>query len=220
MTKSTSQYEQLLGELETMAKALPAESGEGGSAASAAAGGGGGEGGELTDEQKAAAAAEAAEASKGGEPMAKSFKVKMPDGTEVDALDGAEMVKALTDQVGSLETNVGQMMTSVVGLLKKQGEALANTSTMLKSLQEDMAKLGGQGAGRKAMVAITEKPDPTQMAKANAGGGGMNPTEFMAKANEAWKAGKLSGDEISLAETYINRAEQPPVDIVRKVIAA
>lgn len=221
MTKKTSQFDQLVDELDLLAKALPAESGEGGSATQAAAGGGGGEGGDdETDEQRAAALAAAAkkEGGESGDPMAKSFKVKLPDGTEVDAMDGAEMVKSLTGQLSSLEEGVGKTLAAVVGVMKKQGETLNAMATMTKSLQEDLAKLGGQGAGRKAVLTVAEKPDPTQMAKSTPQGMGAN--EFMAKANEAWKAGRLSGDEISLVETYVNRSEQPPESIVRKVISA
>lgn len=214
-------FDKLMGELSLlaadqgeMAKALPADDGkdedkiqaaaaEGGLDAGAAGAGEGGEGAAGEGEGEGAA------------PMAKSFKLTLEDGTEIEAQDGAEMVKALGDRLTTTEANMAKALGSAIDLIKGQAD-------MMKSMQTQMAKLAGEGRGRKAVLSVVEKPAPgaaaTTMAKSLAPEG-VSPDVFFAKALDAQKAGRISGTDIAVAEASINRGEQVPAHIVQRVMA-
>lgn len=208
--KKPTQFDLLCGELDTMAKALPAETGEDDTQIQAAANEGGDGGGDDMDEDgKSKAKAE-------GEPMAKSFEVTLPGGERAEAIDATEVIKSLQEQVVGLEGTMAKALGSAVELLKKQGENLAAQSTMVKSLNEQVAALRGEGRGRKAVVAITEKPGATSLAKSDPDG--VTPEVFMVKAMEAFNAKRLTGTEVAVAEACINRGQQVPAHIVSRVL--
>ena len=93
-----SQFNELLAELETLAKAQPADGDQ--KIAAAAAEGGAGAPDDEDDEGEADPAAGNGEPDGDeGKPMAKSFRVTMPDGTEQEAVDGTALVKSLGDRL-------------------------------------------------------------------------------------------------------------------------
>jgi hypothetical protein len=130
-----------------------------------------------------------------GTPMAKSFKLKLDDGTEVDAVDGTGMLKAL----GARDERGAAALTKVFAILNARGE-------MLKSLQGDVARLSGAG-GRAAKA--------REIAKSAASD--VTPEQFFAKALSAQAAGKLSSEDIARAESHLNRGLAVPTDIVARV---
>ena len=206
-------FEKLMAELsslstdqETMAKALPADDGK--------------------DEQKIRAAAEdgglgdgdadnnggmpGGDNDDGGKPMAKSFKFTLEDGTEVEAQDGSELVKSLGERLDATETTMAKALGQAVDLIKGQGE-------MIKSMQDQIKKLSGEGRGRKAVVSIVEKPGPGEGVMAKSESQGMSHEQFFAKALTAQKEGRLSGTDIAIAESCLNRGEAIPANIVARV---
>jgi len=220
-----SQFDQLMAELgqlgqdqEQMAKALPADDGKDDAniQAAAAEGGLGGEGGG----EAAAGAGEGGEAAetdkdKGGEgaAMAKSFQLTLEDGTVIEAQDGTEMVKALGDRLSSTETMMAKALGDTLALVKGQAD-------MIKSLGEQVKKLSGEGRGRKAVLSVIEKPAPAAatMAKSQQAEG-VTPEIFFAKALDAQKAGRVSGVDIAVAESCLNRGVAIPENIVQRVMA-
>lgn len=220
-----SQFDQLMTELsqlgqdqEQMAKALPADDGKDDAniQAAAAEGGLGGEGGG----EAAAGAGEGGEAAdadkdKGGEgaAMAKSFQITLDDGTVIEAQDGTEMVKALGDRLSTTETMMAKALGDTLALVKGQAE-------MIKSLGEQVKKLSGEGRGRKAVLSVIEKPAPAAatMAKSQQAEG-VTPEIFFAKALDAQKAGRISGVDIAVAESCLNRGVAIPENIVQRVMA-
>ena len=185
-------FDALIAEIDGLAKAMP-----------------------TRDEAKIAAAAGVDPAAAGGdapaveapasedEPgMAKSFKVTLEDGTEVDAMDGAALVKALTDRTERLEGNLAKALTSLTTLVKSQGE--------------ELAKLRTSAAPRKTVLTITEKPAAT-LAKSEPAN--ISTDEFMAKAMTAFTAGKITGRDVAIAEQSINAGQQPPADLIRTILA-
>jgi hypothetical protein len=209
MTTETGAFDALLGELGDLAKALPTDAGGEGDAAIAAAAAEGG-----TD----VPAGEGAEGTEGeskdkGEPFGKSFTIKLDDGTEVEAVDGAQLIKSLVDRV---ETNEGAMAKALglaVGLIKGQGE-------LIKSLTDQVGKLNSQGVGRKAILSIAEKaPAATELAKSIPDANAVTGEEVMAKAMIAQSAGRITGLDVIKLEGSINRGMQPPEDILRRVYA-
>jgi hypothetical protein len=206
-------FEKLMAELSslstdqaTMAKALPADDGK--------------------DEQKIQAAAEDGGLGDGdadnnggmpdgnkddeGVPMAKSFKFTLEDGTEVEAQDGSELVKSLGERLDATETTMAKALGQAVDLIKGQGE-------MIKSMQDQIKKLSGEGRGRKAVVSIVEKPGPGEGVMAKSESQGMSHEQFFAKALTAQKEGRLSGTDIAIAESCLNRGEAIPANIVARV---
>ena len=211
-------YEALLAqmqEVQAMTKALP-KPGEGDDAAKiqaaaadgagGAGGGKGGNGGGNTEEN---------DDPDGDEMMGKSLKIKLDDGTEVDALDGTELVKSL---IARMDTDAGvaqQVIGGALSMIKAQGEIIAAQDKVLKSLQADVAALGRQGAGRRSVVSVAPAPaqqSQQQMAKSMPG------EEFMAKSLEAQKAGRISGMDVSIIEGYLNSGAQVPERYVSRVM--
>lgn len=237
-----NQFETLLQEIQvldsTVAKALPAN-GEDDAAIQAAAGeggeGGSGDGGKAAEgegkDDKGDKGAEGEGKGDDDKPMAKSLTIMGADGKPVEVQDATEMLKALNDRIDGMGTDVGGAMTALVGLVKKQGEALVQFGGMFKSLTEGVAKLGGQGAGRKAVVTLVQKgsvPDNVTAkggagagARATGGGDGkisMDSEEFMLKALDAQKASVITGLDVSICEASLNNGKPPPEDIATKVL--
>jgi hypothetical protein len=152
-------------------------------------------------------------------PLAKSLTVTLEDGTTVEAEDATELVKSLTENFGALterfdasESVLAKALGQTVTLLKAQ-------STLITDLQKQVKAIAGEGRGRKAVLTVVEKPAGGTMAKG--GQEGMNPNEFMAKAESQFKAGKISGTEISFIESAFNRGsfDLSPA-LIAKVTAA
>lgn len=202
-----SEFDKLLGELETLAKAQPAGNGDDKIVAAAAAAGQG-EGEEMSDEERAAA--EAAAAGGEGGDMAKSFEVTLADGTKVQAQDGTALVKALQDRVEATEGVLAKALETAVDMLKSQGARLAAAEAVI-------AKMSSEGKGRKAVLTVVEKPSATSMAKSQAEEG-MKPEEFMAKALDAQKLGRITGMDVAVAEANLNRGQEVPADIIKRVL--
>lgn len=175
---------------------------------------------EPSDEDKLKAAAEAeeaaaAEAAAGKQPLAKSLQVTLADGTVVDAEDGTELVKSLMDQVSGLEGVMAKALGAAVGLIKKQGEQLVATDTLVKSLQAKVTELSGEGRGRKTMVTVMDKPG--QLAKSETPG--MTAPEFMAKSHAAFKDGKINGTELTIIDVSLRQGALPDAGLISKVMA-
>ncbi len=205
-----SKFDELLGELETLAKAQPADDGDEKIVAAAAEGGGQGAGEPDGDEDEEGLEGEG----KGGAPMAKSFKVTLADGTEMDAQDGTALVKSLQDRIEASEDVLGKALSQAVSLIKSQGEQIAALAGKVKAL-------GGEGKGRKALVSIADKPGAgTSLAKSDGGEGGLSPEEFMMKALDAQKAGRITGADVSIAEAHLNRGQPVPANIIAGVLKA
>lgn len=214
--KLMSELTQLQTDQESLAKALPADDGKDEAKIQAAAAEGGLGDGDA-DDMGGAPDGDADDASVAkGKPMAKSFQLTLEDGTTVDAQDGTEMVKALQDQITATETTMAKALGQAVDLIKGQGE-------MIKSLSERIAKLSGEGRGRKAVLSVVERPSPdastATMAKSHAQPSGVTPDAFFAKALVAQREGRISGSDIALAETMLNRGQQIPAEIVQRVMA-
>lgn len=219
-----SQYEKLLEELETMAKAMPGDDGADDDKIQAAAAAanpdadGDGEndvtGDNLNTEGSEGLGDEGEGEGDGDdkETMGKSFALKLEDGTELEAIDGTELVKSLMARVESNEGTVMKALGTAVDLLGKQGN-------MIKSLQDEVKKLAGEGRGRKTVVSVSEKPVAgATMAKSQGAADGLSANEFMAKALAAQASGRLTGLDVARAESALNKGLPVPQDVVNRVI--
>lgn len=216
-----SQYEKLLEELETMAKAMPGDDAADDDKIAAAAANanpdadGDGDndvtGEHIEPDGDEGAGAEGGDGD-GDETMGKSFALKLDDGTELEAIDGTELVKSLMARVESNEGTVMKALGTAVDLLGKQGN-------MIKSLQDEVKKLAGEGRGRKTVVSVSEKPVAgATMAKSQGAADGLSANEFMAKALAAQASGRLTGLDVARAESALNKGLPVPQDVVNRVI--
>lgn len=205
-----SQFDELLAELSaaseeqnTLVKALPAEDGKDDKEIQAAAA----EGDTDADEENP----EDHEEPDGdeGKPMVKSVTA-MVDGEAVEAIDATDLIKSLVERADKTDDVLAKALASTVSTIKAQGE-------MIKSLTAQVQKMSGQGTGRKAVLTVIEKPVAGEvMAKSEQG---MTPQDFMAKANAAFSAGKLSGIELTTADVSIRSGTPIPAGIIAKALS-
>jgi hypothetical protein len=169
----------------------------------------------------AGAAGEGAEGGEGegegDESLGKSFQFELANGEKVDAIDGTELIKSLTAQVGALtgrldesESTLLTVLTTATDLIKSQGAAINDLNTKV-------AELGNSGRGRKAIVAVIAKPE-ADLAKAEEPQG-LTRNEFMLKAEAAFERGAMRGLDISMIETSFNKGLPVPENIRNRVLA-
>lgn len=202
-------FEALLGELDLL-KSMPADDATMGGADDATAGGdgdgdegggdgdGGGDGGE------------------GDEAFGKSFKVTLADGTEAEAYDGTAMMKSLrTDLLGLQGDNeaLAKALGGAVEAIKAQREAIISQGTLIKSLQADLAKLAGQGSGRRSVLNVLEKTATTAPASPSGAAQKITPAGFMAKALSLQKTGELNATDVARCEMNLNKFGELPPDL-------
>lgn len=202
-------FEQLLGDLEELRKAQAApEDAEG--------------------DEKIQAAAEDAEAgdSDGGleegdgqgedededEPMGKSFPVTLADGQVIDAVDGTELVKSLMADVAAMRGGVEQDRASLGKAMSVMAEIIEEQGSLIKSLQERVEALANGGRGRKSTVVV----DPAELAKSLPAVAATGP-EVLAKCEAAFHAGRITGMDLAMAESAVNRGLPVSAQIVARL---
>lgn len=203
-------FEALLGELDLL-KSMPSNDATMGGADDATAGGAGdgGEGGGGEEDG-------GREGDEGDEAFGKSFKVTLADGTEAEAYDGTAMMKSLrTDLLGLQGDNeaLAKALGGAVEAIKAQREAIISQGTLIKSLQADLAKLAGQGSGRRSVLNVLEKTATTAPAAASGGAQKITPQGFMAKALSLQKSGELNATDVARCEMNLNKFGQLPPDL-------
>lgn len=154
---------------------------------------------------------DAVEKTKGGEAMTKAFTMKLEDGTEVDAIDGTELVKSLMARAEESEGRFMIFTKSVTALL-------AGQTDLIKSLQGQVHTLSNMGRGRKAVVTVVDKTTTAGAAGATEEAG-MKPEEFMAKALRAQSEGRLSGLDIIKSGDRIYKGVMPEDHVIAAVQA-
>lgn len=178
-------------------------------------------GADADDEKIAAAAAEADDGKKDdedddkdGKPMAKSFQITLEDGTVVEAVDGADMIKSLMDRVEKNEGDTVAALSAAVETVKAQGE-------LIKSLVGRFDDLSGQARPRKAVLVAVDKPAAVadQLAKSQGQGGTITSEQLMAKAMDARAQGRVSGMDIAVAEQEINAGRAPNDAFIKAVLS-
>jgi len=140
--------------------------------------------------------------------LSKSLTVIGNDGKPVEMIDATEMLKSLNTEV----QGHGTVFQKIFGVVSKQQD-------MIKSLQETVAKLGGNGTGRKSVVMAIDKPfigqDMTKSAPAAEGV--MNFEEFMVKSHAAYAAQKITGQELNTIDVCRRQGQAPSAELIRKV---
>lgn len=211
--------EELDAEAEKMAKAMtPDEKQAGDDKKIAAAADDAGNEGKPTDDKKAEGAAgagpgEKEEDDEQDEVFGKSFEIEV-DGKKMRAFDGAEAVNRLATRIQATEKDLSKALGVSVDLIRKMSVRMDTMQKALDEANKTISEIANTGRGKKSVSADLAKSLPGDNKNA------VSPTEFMAKALDLQKAGKLSGFDVSLAETSLNRGLPIPERIMKAVANA
>lgn len=200
MSEKTA-YEELLGELEVLAKAQDNDD----AMIQAAAGEGEGEP-DDDEEQQGAGEGEGEGEPDDDELMGKSFTAVIA-GQEVEAIDGTGLVKALMTKIDDRESGFAKVMGAAVALIKSQGEQI----NLLKS---EVARIGNEGRGRRSALTVHEKPAQSGIdtqPQLTAG-------ELMAKANSAADAGRITWREAAQVDTALRLGQAPDSGLLSRIV--
>lgn len=162
-------------------------------------------------------------------PMVKSFKLQLEDGSEMEAFDGTEMVKALTERIDAdnekflksfgsaleLVTQLTKALTETRGDLASTKEDVKSQKETIETLQKSLKSLGAQGRGRMSTVSVLEKPTGKPVEKPA-------PTrqEIMSKAMSALSAKRITGSEATRLEAALNAGVSPQKDVLERIFSA
>lgn len=189
--KQPTAFDQLLGELGEMKKALPAA--------------------DVTETATTAVAAVAAgegDPATTTEPLAKgAFQVTLADGSVVEAQDGTELVKALFTRVDNQEDLMVKALGGTIDMVKSLTGMVNSQDKLIKSMQADLARIGGQPAGRKTLLTVHEQVN-TMTKSLTQETAAPTPAEIMAKANTAYDDKRISGQELNEISVAV-RMRQP-----------
>ncbi len=236
-------FEKLASELEVLAKAQTMSEEDKVSAAAADAGvateGAGAATGEA-GEGEGAGTGEEDEEGEEDEQLGKSFHAVGENGEQVKAFDATSLLKAMLARLDAVEAasadvderreHLGKSLGLISDLLQKQDALIKSQSTKVDELSTGLASanatietltkalndFGNQGVGRRATLSVTDPAPASSMLKSE--GASVTRSEFLAKADVAFKAGKISGAELSVAENYLNHGKAVPEGIVSRVM--
>ena len=156
------------------------------------------------------------------EPITKSFRLTLDDGTEMEAFDGAELIKSLTDRVQTaetaqkqVETHVLQSLNAAVDLISAQSAQLKDQGALIKSLQAKVDTLAKSGRGRVSVLTVADKPQLETVSKSQTAAIGGE--ELISKALGAMKAGRITGLEASGIENRVRMGIAVDPELVARV---
>jgi hypothetical protein len=190
-----SEFDALLAQLNaaqeeqtTLAKALPADGGKDDKTIQTAAADG--VAGDKTNPED-----DEPELDADGKPLIKS----LGEVQEFEVIDGEALIKSLTDLTTRADASESVLAKGMAGLL----ELVKGQNIMFKSMQDQITKLSGQGAGRKTMLNVIERPvvgEPLAKSQAEPA---FTRADLMAKANAAFDARKITGHELTTIDVSL-----------------
>lgn len=199
-----NEFEQLLAELDTLAKAGPVGNDEGGDdkriqqAAddSEHAEPDGDEDGEYDDGDEDNEDEDEDE----DETLGKSLSVTLPDGTKAEAYDGTMLVKSLIERH---DQHRDLMLKSLQGAVL----AITRLNKTVERLQGQVAKLSKSGSGRRSTLVLRDKEIDGHLAKAMP-----EQSDIMTKANSAFSDGRISAVQLNTLDIAHRRGQLAQVD--------
>lgn len=163
------------------------------------------------DEEATDADADAAEEGD-DELLGKSFKVVLPSGEEAQGFDGMALIKSMNAQLVSMTADrdadhgvLSKALTGMMEVIEEQGKTI-------KLLNDQITKISSEGAGRRSVTVA----DPL-LAKAQQNAAALGTGDILAKCEAAFDAGKISGLDLSTAESSVNRNMPVPDRILAKM---
>lgn len=161
-----------------------------------------------------------------GEQMTKSMV--LDSGDEVLLVDADAMLKSLNSlHVSSADNTanneiLAKSMRQAIGMIQTLNKVVTSQDLMIKSMSGDIAKLGGQGAGRKTVLSVNEKQQVTAdglLAKSQPDG--LTPQGFLLKSNAAHDAGKITGRELATIDVALRSNQLGVLDesLINRVLS-
>ena len=205
-----SEFDELLAKLNaaqeeqtTLAKALPAADGKDDKTIQTAAADGVAGDKKNPEDELEDPEAEPDDKGENGKPLAKSLNV---EGEEFEVVDAEALIKSLSDLTTRADVSEGVLakgLSAVIGLVKGQTD-------LIKSMQSQITKLSGQGAGRKTMLSVIDRPGVGEPLAKSQAEPAFTRADVMAKANAAFDAGKINGYELTTLD--VSMREGAPLD--------
>lgn len=176
--------------------------------------------GKADDKKVVAASKDDDDDDKDGEPFGKAFKVTLPDGSETEAFDGTEMMKALhavNQEQAAQITDLQTAFTALADVVKGIRTVAGQHSTMLKSLGTKVGEVGSQRAPRRSMLSIVEKMDTASPTSGDPGQ--PTPEQVMRKAESMAASGAVLGfglEAIPRIQAYQMHGQLAPPDLLAR----
>jgi hypothetical protein len=212
-TQQTGQPDEFAALIEDLNKAYPVDAAAGDDEEDESEEGGappeGDEEGEPDGDEADGAGGEDDDDSDADETFGKAFQVTLADGSRVEAYDGTALLKALHTRVAAAEATRGQTLAA----MRAMRQALDRQSELIKSLAGQVKAIGRQGRGRKSVLDVHERPGAVAEP-------GKTPREILAKALAAQKAGRITGEDVAVAEGYVNSGREIPATLKQRIEAA
>ena len=212
----SSEFEKLAAELEMLAKAQPATEEDKVLAAAKEAGVDTDQVGETKESDEGGVDGPDGDDDEDDEVLGKSFQAVGADGQAVKAYDATDLIKSLDSRIQDVKSTVdadnqhlSKSLTLVADMLKAQ-------SDQIDVLQKALVNMGKLGTGRKAVLTVTEKPEPAMMKSAQPA---MNTETFMMKANAAFNAGRISGKDLTVCDVSLRHNEAIDAGLINKIFA-
>jgi hypothetical protein len=145
------------------------------------------------------------------EPMTKSLVI---DGEEYEAVDATDLIKSLDGRISATDAVLAKALDITVNTIKAQ-------SAMIKSLSDKVDSFSRQGAGRKTVLTVLEKPSAAGAAQTLAKShqqDGVSQEAFFLKANNLFDSKKLSGQELNTISVCLRSGQAVDEALMSKVI--
>lgn len=145
-----------------------------------------------------------------GKPFGKSFVLVDEAGSEMEAIDGTEMVKSLHDQVGALSASFDADKGALVKSMTALRDIVMRQDKLIKSLSDKVADLSAQGVGRKSVSA----PTGTMAKSINA-----TPDLIKSRADAAFTAGRISGKDYTVIDVALRHGMEIDPAMINRIMA-
>lgn len=133
--------------------------------------------------------------------LSKALDVTLGDGSKGKVIDVQLLMKSINDVRESDKAELAKSLTAIQEQLAEQGK-------VIKAIGEQVVRMGNAGSGRKSVIKQPLAKSEQQPS---------NATELLAKCEKAMNEGRLTGYELSIAETYVNRGHKVPQEIINKL---
>jgi hypothetical protein len=131
----------------------------------------------------------------------------------VAVIDGEEFAKSIDSLGGRMsaaEDVLAKAMDSALGMIRIQGD-------MIKSLNDKVTALSGEGRGRKTVVTVTDRHTAGEpLVKSTPA---YTVGEVLAKANTAFDAKKITGLELTTLDVALRNGTPPSESVLARIVS-
>lgn len=150
------------------------------------------------------------------EPLTKSLQ--LDNGEDVVLVDAEALIKS----VSALEAKSSEHEKVLIKGLQASMKLISQQGELIKSLNDKVIALGGQGAGRKTVLNISEKPPVGGGVLAKSlSDGQVTVGELLAKSHKAFDEKRITGKELTTIDVAARQGQLGVIDsnLIAKVLA-